>query len=291
MDAARTPAAGRDLLNAFAERFGGRQGEPLPAALIAIAARLHALVLELRPSREDWRAAISLLRDIGHYSDERRDEWLLLSDLFGVTALVEEINGRRPKAATPNTMRGPFFRADAPARPLGANISLDGKGEPLTVGGRVADLDGEPVAGAKILTWQANAEGFYENQQPDLQPEFNLRGLFTADEAGRFHYRTVMPAGYPVPLDGPGGQLLKKAGFPPRRPAHLHFVVTAPGFETITTHVYDKDDPHLSSDPLFGVKPDLIKPFRAADSRGGSKNGRALDVTFVMARARQEAGR
>ncbi len=266
----------------FAERFGDRQDDKLPATLIAFACHLQALVRELRPSRDEWRAFLDLLIDIGDYSDARRNEWMLISDLFGISALVEELNHRRPPAATPNTPRGPFYRDDTPELPLGANISLDGKGEPLSVSGRVLDLDGQPISGARVTAWQANSEGFYENQQPDHQPEFNLRGRFTTDEAGGFHYRTVMPAGYPVPLDGPAGALLKRAGFPPRRPAHLQFQIAAEGFETITTHIFDADDPALGSDPLFAVKPELIKRFRT-----GSKHCE-LDCTFVMVRTRQE---
>ena len=269
----------------FAERFGDRQGEKLPATLITFASHLQALVRELRPTRSEWRAFLTLLRDIGDYSDTRRDEWMLISDLFGISTLIEEINDRRPMAATPNTARGPFYRADTPERALGANICLDAKGEPLTVSGRVVDLDGQPVMGAHVTTWQANGEGVYENQQPDRQPEFNLRGRFTTDEAGRFYYRTVMPSGYPVPLEGPAGELLARAGFPPRRPAHLQFLIAADGFETVTTHVFDAEDPALAADPLFAVRPQLVKPFR----RGAS--GRELDLSFVLVRTRQEAER
>src|SRR5690606_1902600 len=136
------------------------------------------------------------LTEVGHASDDRRQEWVLLSDLLGATALVEEVNAHRPKQATPGTLRGPFFRADVPARALGSDISLDGVGERLSVSGRVRDLDGKAIPGAEIITWQANAAGLYENQQPDLQPEFNLRGLFRTDDEGRFHYLTVRPAGY-----------------------------------------------------------------------------------------------
>jgi protocatechuate 3,4-dioxygenase beta subunit len=198
--------------------------------------------------------------------------------------LVEEINSRRPKGATPNTVRGPFYRTDAPRLPLGADICLDGKGRRLAVSGRVTDLDGRPVAGATIETWQANAEGFYENQQPDLQPEHNLRGVFTADNEGRFHYRTIRPAGYSVPDDGPVGQMLGRIGYTLRRPAHLHFLVKAEGFETISTHVYEGGDPYLAEDALFGVKPELVGEF-VAPVKGSDIW--SLDFNFVMVRARK----
>jgi hydroxyquinol 1,2-dioxygenase len=273
------------LADQLSARFGSRGSETLPSTIVAFATHLHALVRELQPSRDEWRGFLSLLKDIGEYSHDRRDEWMLASDLLGISALVEDINNRRPAEATPNTPRGPFYRADTPLLPLGADICLDGKGEPLLVSGDVVDLDGIPVAGAEVTTWQANGQGFYENQQPDDQPEFNLRGRFVTDEAGHFHYRTIMPSGYPVPLDGPAGDLLKRAGLPPRRPAHLQFQIAAAGFETITTHLFDADDPHLASDPLFAVKPALVKPFRHGTGQC------ALECRFVMVRTPEENSR
>ena len=265
----------------FARRLAGSQQKPLPQILMAVVEHVHALIKEFRPSPEEWRKVIAFLTEVGHASDERRQEWVLLSDLLGASALVEEINSRRPKGATPNTVRGPFYRADAPHQQLGASISFDGVGDPLFVAGNVKDLDGQPIGNATIETWQANAEGFYENQQPDRQPEFNLRGIFRTDQAGSFSYQTVRPAGYGVPEDGPVGLLLRKAGYPLRRPAHLHFIIKAPGFETITTHVYDGSDPHIAEDAIFGVKRELIVEFRPCP-----KGGWAVDLEFVMARAR-----
>jgi protocatechuate 3,4-dioxygenase beta subunit len=270
-----------------AGRIAAGSDPELGAALAKIAGFLHQAVRAVRPTTAQWRAAVEFLTEVGHASDERRQEWVLLSDLLGVTQLVEEINTRRPKGATPNTARGPFYRADAPMLDLGASISLDGQGEPLVVTGHVRDLDGNPLAGALVETWQANGSGLYENQQPDLQPEFNLRGVFRADAAGDFTYATVKPAGYRVPDDGPVGQLLGRLGYPLHRPAHLHFIVRAPSFDTLTTHVYDGRDPHLGEDALFGVKPELVGDFRAI---GAGRPGKwALDFTFVLARAPRRA--
>ncbi|WP_085026358.1 dioxygenase [Ensifer aridi] len=263
----------------FIERAGASDGS-LPRIMAAVVTHIHDIIKELRPSREDWQKLIEFLTEVGHASDERRQEWVLLSDLIGASALVEEINSRRPKGATPNTIRGPFYRSDAPARAAGANISFDGIGEPLAVSGRVTDLDGLPVANAEVVTWQANAYGVYENQQPDMQPEHNLRGVFRTDANGSFHYQTVVPAGYGVPGDGPVGHLLARAGYPLHRPAHIHFLVRAEGFETITTHIFDGSDPHLGEDALFGVKPELIRVFEPAEE------GRKVEFTFVMVRAK-----
>jgi hydroxyquinol 1,2-dioxygenase len=268
----------------FAQRLPQSKDDSLPQVLAAAVTHLHALIRELRPTQADWRKVIEFLTDVGHASDERRQEWVLLSDLLGASALVEEINSRRPKTATPNTVRGPFFRADVPQLPLGGNISLDGIGETLDVFGRVQDLDGDPIANAEIITWQANAQGFYENQQPDLQPEFNLRGCFRTDTDGRFHYRTIKPCGYGVPDDGPVGKLLRQAGYPLCRPAHLHFMIKAPEFETVTTHIYDGSDPHLAEDAIFAVKPELVRTF---EQQG---KGWLLKLTFIMVRARRGAG-
>jgi protocatechuate 3,4-dioxygenase beta subunit len=272
----------------FAERFSARKDSRLPQLIAAAVTHVHDLVKEFRPSQEEWRKVIEFLTEVGHASDERRQEWVLLSDLIGASALVEEINSRRPRGSTPNTIRGPFFRADTPERAFGASISLDGVGEPLIVCCRVQDLDGRPIAGAEVVTWQANAQGLYENQQPDLQPEHNLRGLFRSDAEGSVHYRTVVPSGYSVPDDGPAGRLLAHAGYPLHRPAHLHFVVRAKGFETITTHIYDGNDPHLGEDALFGVKPELIRAFETLDKHGPPV--KKVDFTFVMVRARPGRG-
>lgn len=273
---------------AFARRFG-ESDDATAHLLSAVVGHVHQLIKEFRPTPEQWRKVIDFLTEVGHASDERRQEWVLFSDLVGASALVEGINSRRPAGATPNTIRGPFFRSDTPERMSGSSISLDGKGEPLLVEGSVEDLDGLPIPTAEIITWQANAEGCYENQQPDLQPEFNLRGLFRADQKGRFHYHTVRPAGYGVPGDGPVGRLLAQAGYPLHRPAHLHFVVRAPGFETITTHIYDAEDPRLGEDALFGVRPELVHAFEQTVIDG--KPAWRVSVRFVMVRARPGRGK
>jgi len=273
------PFSEENSADVVAERLGA---DPSSRVLVGLIRHLHGFVRETRPTPAEWREAISFLTDVGHATDDKRQEWVLASDLLGVTALLEEINAPRPKGATPNTVRGPFYRPDAPHLADGANICLDGKGAPLDVAIRVIDLDGAPVSGATVETWQANAEGFYENQQPDLQPEFNLRGLLVADGEGRINYSTIRPAGYPTPADGPVGRLLAGLGCPLRRPAHLHFIVRSGGFDTISTHVFDGSDPLLGEDALFGVKPELVGDFRPNGDRW------RLDFTFVMARAKRE---
>ncbi len=265
-----------------AQRLLAASDGRLPRLLVSLVSHLHQAVKEAQPTRADWREAIAFLTDMGHASDDKRQEWILLSDLLGVTALVEEINSRRPRSATPNAARGPFYRPDAPHYEAGATISLDGIGDVMAVSGTVRDLDGLPIAGATVETWQANSEGLYENQQPDRQPDFNLRGSFATDAEGRFSYATIKPAGYSVPDDGPAGELLGRIGYPLLRPAHIGFVVTAAGFETITTHVYDRADPNFHLDPVFGVRPALV-----ADVRRDSKRAWTLEYDFVMVRMRK----
>jgi catechol 1,2-dioxygenase len=222
---------------------------------------LHAAVKEIEPTHEEWFTAIEFLTRTGHMCTNWRQEYILLSDVLGVTMLVDAINHRRPSGATPNTILGPFYVADAPRYENGANICLDGKGEPTLVSGRVLDTDGNPIVGATLDIWQTNDDGFYDVQQKGLQPEYNLRGLFTTDADGCYALRTVKPRHYPIPADGPVGKLLGQLGRHPNRAAHLHFIVTAPGFDQVITHIFTPDCPYLHEDTVFGVKKELIAEF------------------------------
>jgi catechol 1,2-dioxygenase len=244
----------------------GKDADPrLRQVMAAIVKHLHAAVKEIEPTHDEWLAAIKFLTDTGHMCTDWRQEFILLSDTLGVSMLVDTINNRRPNGATENTLLGPFYIPDAPIYESGANISLDGKGEPIVVRGTVADTDGKPVAGAKIDVWQANDDGFYDVQQKGVQPDMNLRGLFTADSEGKFWFRSAKPRYYPIPSDGPVGKLLDKMGRHPNRAAHLHMIVTAPGFEPVVTHIFTPDCPYLEEDAVFGVKESLIADFKHVD--------------------------
>jgi catechol 1,2-dioxygenase len=179
--------------------------------------------------------------------------------------LVETINHRAGWTGTESTVLGPFHQVDSPPRELGDDIALDGKGTPCLVRGQVTGPDGEPVPGASVDAWQANDDGFYDVQQPGVQPESNLRGLFTADEDGRFHFRTIEPRHYPIPYDGPVGELLAATGRHAYRPAHLHLIVSAPGYRPVTTHVFVAGSPYLDSDAVFGVKESLVRGVPVVD--------------------------
>ena len=282
MDGRTDGRIARSAADDFAARLSAAGEGPLAASVGTVVAHLHRLVSETRPSPEDLRRALDFLTEVGLACDQRRQEWVLLADVLGISTAVEDMATPRPAAATPNTIAGPFYRAAAPAVEAGGTISRDGRGEPVAVSGRLADTAGAPVAGALVEVWQASHEGRYENQEPDRQPEFNLRGRLCGDAAGRFAFRTIRPRGYALPDDGPVGRLLSALGLPLDRPAHLHFRVTAPGFQTLTTHVFDRDDPAIGRDAIFGVKPGLLGAFRPAAA--GEAVRWTLDVAFVLAR-------
>lgn len=281
MDDERAFSVDTALVAELDRRFSAVPSRRLADALILTARHLHGLIAELRPSTEEFRHAVRFLTEIGHHTDRQRQEWVLLSDALGVSALVEELNNPRPLGATPNTVAGPFYRPDVPELPLGANLSRDGKGEMLRVRGRIVDTQGSALPGAMIEVWHANAAGIYENQQPDRQPEFNLRGRFRADAKGQFHFLTIKPAGYFLPLDGPVGRLMRALDCPLERPAHIHFRVTAEDHETLTTHVFDRADPAIGRDAIFGVKPELLADFRAIRASSGVPE-HLLDLKLVL---------
>ncbi len=238
---------------------------------------LHAFVKEVRPTHEEWLEAIKFLTATGHMSTDWRQEFILLSDTLGVTMLVDAINHGHAEEATETTILGPFYVDNPPHRENGANVCLDGKGEPLFVKGRVLDLRGQPIAGATVDAWQTNADGFYDVQQKGIQPEMNLRGVFTTDAMGRYAFQTVKPRYYPIPDDGPVGQLLHQMGRGPNRAAHIHFIVKSEGHESVITHVFPPDCPYLETDAVFGVKESLIGDFRQVGDHW------ELDWDFVLA--------
>ncbi|MGN6579078.1 MAG: intradiol ring-cleavage dioxygenase [Bordetella sp.] len=258
----------------------------------AVVRHLHAAVKEIEPTHEEWLAAIKFLTDTGHMCTDWRQEFILLSDVLGVSMLVDAINHRRPGQATENTILGPFFVEGVQPLPSGADICLDHKGEPLVVRARVTDIDGQPVAGATIDVWQTNDDGFYDVQQKGTQPEGNLRGKFTSDAEGRFWFRTVKPRFYPIPDDGPVGKLLARLGRHPNRAAHIHFIVQAPGFETVITHIFSPDCQYLDEDTVFGVKASLIGKFDHVDDAEQARAQQSanpfwrVDQTFVLSKAR-----
>jgi hydroxyquinol 1,2-dioxygenase len=248
-----------------AASFAGTPDPRLRELLTGLVRHLHAFVRETGLTQAEWAAAVQFLTEVGRRCDANRQEMILLSDVLGISMLVETVNNRTGGTVTESTVLGPFHMVDSPARELGDTIALDGRGEPCLVTGTVAGDDGTALPGAQVDVWQASADGYYDVQQPGIQPERNLRGLFTTDDAGRFRFRTVVPRYYPIPDDGPVGELLRATGRHPYRPAHIHFLVSAPGRRPVTTHLFVADSPYLDSDAVFGVKESLVRPFETVD--------------------------
>jgi len=251
-----------DVVNA---RMGPDVTPRLREIMTAVVKHLHAAVKEIEPTHDEWLAAILFLTDTGHMCTQWRQEFILLSDTLGVSMLVDSINHRRPSGATENTILGPFYVPDAPRYEHGANICLDHKGEPMMVRGRVLDTASKPVAGALLDVWQTNEDGFYDVQQKGVQPDFNLRGVFTSGPDGSYRFRSAKPRFYPIPDDGPVGKMLAAMGRHPNRAAHIHFIVTAPGYDPVITHIFEPSCRYLSEDAVFGVKESLIAEFKRID--------------------------
>lgn len=253
-----TEAGSVEAVNA---RMGKDINPRLREVMASLIKHLHAFAKDIHLTQEEWEVAIDFLTRTGQICSEDRQEFILLSDTLGVSMLVDAINNRRPVGATENTVLGPFHVAGAPERQMGENISLDGKGESCLFEGRVIDLHGEPIQGARIDVWSDNSEGFYDVQQPGIQPKWNNRGIFTTGADGKYSFVGIKPVSYPIPDDGPVGKMLAHLGRHPHRPAHMHFIVTAPGFQKLVTHTFVGDDAYITSDTVFGVKHTLVAPF------------------------------
>lgn len=251
----------KNSVEAVNARMGADIDPRLRQVMATVVKHLHAAVREIEPTQEEWLAAINFLTAVGHTCTDWRQEFILLSDTLGISMLVDAVNHRRPCGATENTILGPFYLPQAPRYPNGANICLDGKGEPMVVRGRVLDTAGKPIQGATLDVWQTNDDGFYDVQQKGTQPDWNLRGVFTTDDAGAYWFRSVKPRYYPIPDDGPVGKMLAVLGRHPNRAAHTHFIVTAPGYDPVITHIFAPDCPYLTEDAVFGVKDSLIGDF------------------------------
>ncbi|MEY9871579.1 hydroxyquinol 1,2-dioxygenase [Streptacidiphilus sp. MAP12-33] len=278
---------GQDLTARVVASFGVAPEPRTREVLEAVTRHLHALVRELRPTQREWAQAVDFLTAVGHMCDDTRQEFVMLSDVLGVSSLVEVVNG--DPESTEGTVLGPFHQTGSPPRALGESIDLVGTGTPCVVTGRVTDSTGAPVPGASVDVWQCDDHGFYDVQQPGVQPQGNGRGLFTADAQGAFRFRTVVPSHYPIPTDGPVGRLLTAAHRHPYRPAHVHLMVAAPGFRTLTTHLFVAGSPYLDGDAVFAVRPGLVVDFaEVSDAAQAAVHGvdtpfRHADVTVRLA--------
>jgi hydroxyquinol 1,2-dioxygenase len=239
---------------------------------------LHQFVREVKLTEDEWFTAIQFLTETGQTCTDKRQEFILLSDTLGVSILVITLNHPAADGATDSTVLGPYYWQDAPELPAGANLAEGVKGDPAFYSGRVLDSDGTPIAGAVLDIWSGDGEGTYDMQMDD-DVGMRARGRIRTDAGGRYSFRSIRPTYYPVPTDGPVGRMLGKMGRHPRRPGHIHMIVSAPGHHGVTTHLFAAGSQYIDSDAVFGVKESLVTTFRKHPA-GTAPDGTLLEVPY-----------
>lgn len=262
-------------------RFDATPSPRLREVLQGLVRHLHGFAREVRLTEAEWEAAIDFLTRVGDITDEHRQEFILLSDVLGLSMLTIGINHPADGEVTESTVFGPFFVEDAPHVELGGDIAQGASGQPCWVEGTVRGEDGRAIPGARLEVWEADADGFYDVQYGDDRT-MGRAHLFS-DEDGGYRFWSVEPSPYPIPHDGPVGELLRATERGPMRPAHLHFMVSAPGYRTLVTHIFVAGSDHLHDDAVFGVKPSLIVDFHEQPP-GTGPGGRLLDEPWSRAR-------
>jgi hydroxyquinol 1,2-dioxygenase len=261
------PTTEDDITAEVLRRFESTEDPRLKHIMQSLVKHVHAFLKEVQLQESEWWQGIEFLTRTGHMCNDRRQEFILLSDTLGVSMLTDLMSNRKPAGSTESTVFGPFHRADAPERQFGDSIVGAGRNGIIAyVSGRVMDLHGNPIPGAELDVWQAAADGLYDVQDPSLN-EMNMRGKFRADQDGRYLVKTTRPVAYQIPADGPVGEMLRATNRHAWRPAHVHFVVSAPGYSPVTTHVFDSADKYLDGDAVFGVKNSLIADFKEHKTR------------------------
>jgi protocatechuate 3,4-dioxygenase beta subunit len=246
------------ITQAFLDYCGPETAPRLRFILEKLVQHLHDFTRETDLTHDEWRKGLELLEKIGEITTPERNEYVLLSDVLGLSSLVDMVNS--PDGGTPSSVLGPFHILGAPDLAVGGDLKKGNEGDTVVVQGRVLTTDGDPIQGAEIEIWQTSNNGLYSNQD-EVQPEYNLRGHMMVGKDGNYAFTTVRPAPYTVPDDGPVGELLRATGRQPWRPSHLHFIVTAPGFCMLVTEVFPSDDPYLDQDVVFGVREQLIMKY------------------------------
>lgn len=270
-----------ELVEEVLGRYAGAPNPRLKEVMESAVRHLHAFVREINLQRDEWFEAIKFLTATGQMCDDRRQEWILLSDTLGVSTLVEMLTYSGVDGSTENTVLGPFYVPGSPERAKGESMLVDpDEGDRVVIRGTVTAVDGTPIAGAVLDCWQNASHGFYAVQQPDEQSADNLRGIYHTDSDGTYEIRTVRPVPYPIPYDGPVGALLKANARNWMRPGHTHVWLKAPGFKDLITHVFDVESDYLHDDAVFGVRESLIATF-APDANGEL----ATTFDFVLDRA------
>lgn len=246
--------------------------------LTSLVSHLHAFARDVELTEDEWSEGIAFLTRCGHVTDDKRQEFILLSDVLGLSMLTVAMNQDKPAGCTEATVFGPFHVDGAPHYALGADIANGARGVPCLVRGTVRGIEGEPVPGAELDVWQSDEDGLYDVQHASLD-RAQARGILTSDAQGNYHFRSILAVPYAIPHDGPVGDLLKAAGRHPWRPAHLHFMVKAQGYETLITHVFRNGDPYLDSDAVFGVRQSLV-----ADWKQQTDGSYLVEYDFVLNR-------
>jgi protocatechuate 3,4-dioxygenase beta subunit len=261
---ARTAPA--DITAAAVASFESCADPRLKQIMQSLVKHLHAFAIEVQLTESEWERAVQILTATGHITDDKRQEFILWSDALGLSMLVDSMASERPAGAMESTVLGPFWTPNAPKRAYGESMLESSGGLPAFVFGRVLDTEGNAIAGAELDVWQNGANGLYSVQEPE-GPEDHLRGRYYSDADGRYAFVGVRPVPYTVPADGPVGKMLEITGRHPWRPAHIHMIVTAPGFQRLPTHIFDSESPYLDSDAVFAFKPSLVREFvpRSAD--------------------------
>jgi len=271
-----------NITQAVIARFADTPDPRLKEVMTSLVQHLHAFARDVKLTEGEWLRGIQFLTRTGHITDDRRQEFILLSDTLGLSMLTIAMNNEKPAGCTEATVFGPFYVEGAPSYDLGEDVANGAPGVPCQVRGTVRGLDGEAVPGAEIHVWQANAEGKYDVQREGLAAP-QARGVLHADGQGRYHFRSILAEAYPIPDDGPVGDMLKATRRHPWRPAHLHFMIKAPSYETLTTHVFRNGDGYLDSDAVFGVRQSLVADWVK------QPDGRYLvEYDFVLAPQRKE---
>jgi hydroxyquinol 1,2-dioxygenase len=268
---------GAEFTKAVMKRWEDIPDPRLREVMQSAVKHLHSFVSDVKPSGEEWFKAIQFLTAIGQKCDDKRQEFILASDVMGVSMLVDDINNRRVAGATPSTVEGPFHIPDAPEVAHGADMAKDAPGIPCFVSGKVRGLNGEPVGGAILDLWQTDGEGLYEEQRRTAEPW--MRGIYRTQPDGSYLIRTVAPISYTIPMDGPIGEFFGRTTMSHMRPAHIHFAISAPGYHGVVTHLFQKGDKYINNDVVYGVKDPLIVEF-VKRPPGKAPNGEQIDTEF-----------
>ena len=263
------------LVDQVVASYDGAESERLKQIMQSLTRHLHAFVREVRPTEDEWQAGIDFLTAVGHLTDDRRQEFILLSDVLGVSSQVVAVNNEAVGDATEATVFGPFFVEGSPEIPPGGDISSGASGQPCWVEGTVRDIDGNPVRGARVEVWEADEDGFYDVQYDDGRVA--ARAHLFSDDEGAYRFWAITPTPYPIPSDGPVGMMLEAVGRSPMRASHLHLMVSAPGQHTLVTHVFVDGCEYLDRDSVFGVKDSLIREFAVEQPGAPTPDGRDLE--------------